>query len=210
MEASRRRLLGRPVQLVLKFSGLFMGVVSHPAFTNLSLRLQACHTAGVLPSDRVVLSRPSAVLDPIRRPPGSVRLPVVNGYTHRLLPAVYLAAGAGEGLPSSCPHLRPSRFPYPGGFLSTCASRLFGAFRGLRRESSGSAPSCPLRASITGLQNSLYAAGWTIASPKGAFDAALRPWAFPPSAGNLLPGLLAAARSGLSPAGKDKLVMSFR
>ena len=38
-----------------------------------------------------------------------------------------------------------------------------------------------------------------------AFDAALRRRAFPPDAGNLLPGLLAATRTGLPPASDDEL-----
>src|SRR5829696_4946863 len=38
-----------------------------------------------------------------------------------------------------------------------------------------------------------------------AFDAALRPRAFPPDAGSLLPGLLAATRTGLPPASDDEL-----
>src|SRR5438552_15858516 len=38
-----------------------------------------------------------------------------------------------------------------------------------------------------------------------AFDAALRRRAFPPDAGSLLPGPLAATRTGLTPAGDDEL-----
>src|SRR5664279_5332575 len=37
-----------------------------------------------------------------------------------------------------------------------------------------------------------------------AFDAALRRQAFPPDAGSLLPGLLAATRTGLPPASDDE------
>jgi len=37
-------------------------------------------------------------------------------------------------------------------------------------------------------------------------DAALRPQAFPPEAGSLLPGLLAATRTGPTPAGDDELM----
>src|SRR6476661_8018629 len=55
------------------------------------------------------------------------------------------------------------------------------------------------------------AAGFTrvtdrsVASPNGAFDAGLRPDPFPDRAASLLPGLLAATRTGLSPAGDDEL-----
>jgi hypothetical protein len=38
-----------------------------------------------------------------------------------------------------------------------------------------------------------------------AFDAGLRRRAFPPDAASLLPGLLAATRTGLAPAGDDEL-----
>jgi hypothetical protein len=38
-----------------------------------------------------------------------------------------------------------------------------------------------------------------------AFDTALRRRAFPPDAGSLLPGPLAATRTGLTPAGNDEL-----
>ena len=41
-------------------------------------------------------------------------------------------------------------------------------------------------------------------SPKRAFDAGLRPDPFPDQAASLLPGLLAATRTGLTPAGDDE------
>jgi hypothetical protein len=44
-----------------------------------------------------------------------------------------------------------------------------------------------------------------IASPRGAFDAGLRPDPFPDQAASLLPGLLAATRTGLTPASDDEL-----
>jgi len=55
------------------------------------------------------------------------------------------------------------------------------------------------------------AAGFTrvtdrsVASPNGAFDAGLRPDPFPDRAASLLPGLLTATRTGLTPAGDDEL-----
>ena len=42
-------------------------------------------------------------------------------------------------------------------------------------------------------------------SPNRAFDAGLRPDPFPDQAASLLPGLLAATRTGLTPAGDDEL-----
>jgi hypothetical protein len=43
-------------------------------------------------------------------------------------------------------------------------------------------------------------------SPQGAFDAGLRPGPFPDQAASLLPGLLAATRTGLTPAGDNELM----
>src|SRR4051812_941577 len=42
-------------------------------------------------------------------------------------------------------------------------------------------------------------------SPTWAFDAGLRPDPFPDQTASLLPGLLAATRTGLTPAGNDEL-----
>ena len=42
-------------------------------------------------------------------------------------------------------------------------------------------------------------------SPSWAFDTALHRRAFPPDGGSLLPGPLAATRTGLTPAGDDEL-----
>src|ERR1700749_4476431 len=56
------------------------------------------------------------------------------------------------------------------------------------------------------------AAGFTrvtarsVASPNGAFDAGLRPDPFPDQAASLLPGLLTATRTGLTPAGDNELM----
>src|SRR5215218_10713204 len=64
-------------------------------------------------------------------------------------------------------------------------------------------PLVPLAgARLTRLQDSRHAAGWPVAPPNGAFDAALRRRAFPPDAGSLLLGLLAATQTGLPPVGE--------
>jgi hypothetical protein len=47
--------------------------------------------------------------------------------------------------------------------------------------------------------------GPLIRSPNRAFDAGLRPDPFPDQTASLLPGLLAATRTGLTPAGDDEL-----
>src|SRR5215204_5972555 len=51
-----------------------------------------------------------------------------------------------------------------------------------------------------------HATDRSVAPPKGAFDAGLRPDPFPDRAASLLPGLLAATRTGLPPAGNDELM----
>src|SRR3954462_825096 len=43
--------------------------------------------------------------------------------------------------------------------------------------------------------------------PQKALDAGLRPGPFPDPAASLLPGLLAATRTGLTPAGDDELML---
>ena len=56
-------------------------------------------------------------------------------------------------------------------------------------------------------QASLDAADRSVAPPKGAFDAGLRPDPFPDRAASLLPGLLVVTRTGLAPVGDDELVV---
>jgi hypothetical protein len=52
----------------------------------------------------------------------------------------------------------------------------------------------------------LHVAGLFSDAYNRAFDAGLRPGPFPNRAGNLPPGLLVATRTGLTPAGDDKLM----
>ena len=67
----------------------------------------------------------------------------------------------------------------------------------------------PLRARpLTTPQASRHATDRIVAPPCRAFDAGLRRRAFPPGAASLLPGLLAATRTGLPPAGDDELTNS--
>jgi hypothetical protein len=58
---------------------------------------------------------------------------------------------------------------------------------------------------LTTLQASLHAADRPVAPPEGASDAGFRPGPFPGQAASLLPGLLAATRTGLTPASDDEL-----
>ena len=206
VETPGRRPLGRPVKLVLKFPGPTTGVVSHQAFTDLSLPQQACDTAGVLPSPVVVLStRLDRSYDPIRHPAGSVRLPVWT--VIRTGRSRTPHERGRRGLPQF-PH-PPSAHPAPptpGQFLGACTSRSSAPSMAFAVISAARHCLVPLTGvSLTRLQDSLHAAGWTVAPPKGAFDTALRRRAFPPDGGSLLPGLLAATRTGLTPAGGHEL-----
>ena len=63
------------------------------------------------------------------------------------------------------------------------------------------------RAFVTTRQASLDATDRSVAPPEGAFDAGLRPDPFPDRAASLLPGLLAATRTGLTPAGDNELML---
>ena len=60
---------------------------------------------------------------------------------------------------------------------------------------------------ITTRQASLNAADRLVAPSNEASDAGLRPGPFPNQAASLLPGLLAATRTGLTPAGDDELML---
>jgi len=62
---------------------------------------------------------------------------------------------------------------------------------------------------LTTRQASLDAADRRVAPPNGAFDAGLRPGPFPDRAASLLPSLLAATRTGLSPADDDELMLDW-
>ena len=73
---------------------------------------------------------------------------------------------------------------------------------------SGSAPpvSVPKDGPLTTRQASHNATDRRFAPPNGAFDAGLRPGPFPDQAASLLPGLLAATRTGLTPVGDNELM----
>jgi hypothetical protein len=114
--------------------------------------------------------------------------------------------GPGRASPVPVPTLCPSRSPYPGGFLGACTSRSSAPSMAFAVLSAARHPLVPLTgASLTRLQDSRHATGWAVAPPEGAFDAALRRQAFPPDAGSLLLGLLAATQAGLPPAGAHGL-----
>jgi hypothetical protein len=135
--------------------------------------------------------------------PASVRLPVCA--VIRTASSRLAEPGPGRASPVPVPTFRPSRSPYPGGFLGAAVQGLC-AVRGLRRSFSGSAPPVPCGLTSRGCRIRLMLrAGRLLASHRRDFDAALRRRRFPFSAGSLLPGSLATTRTGLAPAGGHKL-----
>src|SRR2546428_4044029 len=115
----------------------------------------------------------------------------------------------GRGGPPQFP-LPPSERsePHTPGGSSGLRFQALHPFPGLRPDDPGSAPplSYPKAGRLTTRQASLDATDRSVASPNGAFDAGLRPGPFPDRAASLLPGLLAATRTGLTPAGGNELM----
>src|SRR5437764_12530276 len=109
---------------------------------------------------------------------------------------------AGEGLPSSRRHYLNVPHPLTPGSPSRLHFQDLHRFHGLHREPHGSA----LPQYLTTRQASPSATDRSVASPNGAFDAGLRPDPFPDQAASLLPGLLTATRTGLTPASDDELM----
>jgi hypothetical protein len=144
----------------------------------------------------------------LRLPPGHHPLPgsspVIGPARSGDLPQDHRA---GEGLPSSRRHHHERSAPLTPGSPSGLHLQALHPFHGLRREKRGSALPCSptrRRARLTTRQASLHATDRSLAPPNGAFDAGLRPGPFPDQAASLLPGLLAATRTGLPPAGNDE------
>jgi hypothetical protein len=114
---------------------------------------------------------------------------------------------AGEGLPSSRRHLLNVPRPYAGRFLGAAlpgSSPLPWPSPGLPR-----ARLLLLRPQAGANDAAGFASrcGPLSRSPNRAFDAGLRPGQFPDRAASLLPGLLAATRTGRTPAGDDELAL---
>jgi hypothetical protein len=134
-------------------------------------------------------SRPTPVIGPVapttplRRVVGPGRASPVPAVTIRTFHALYAEEFIGAAIPGSSP------LPWP--------------------SPNGTGLGSPL-ITLTTRQASLNAADRSVAHPRRMLDAALRPRAFPREAGSLLPGLLAATRTGPTPAGDDELVVESR
>jgi hypothetical protein len=143
----------------------------------------------------------------LRRPPGQHPLPGVTGYRAPCFRQQHTAAcRAGEGLPSSrrhCPNVsHPLRRGVPRGCLPG-SSPLCVAFTVVLVARLSLAP--PHGGYVNGAAGFASCYGPSGCFPHGAFDAGLRRRAFPPDAASLLPGLLAATRTGLPPASDGEL-----
>ena len=162
--------------------------------------------AAALPSPTVVLSaRLKQYYGRLRRPPGPRPLPGSSPVIGRATPAAAFRRATGPGRASPVPAITIRTFhaPYAGEFFGAVIQALH-PFHGLRPTGRGSA--LPhIRSRRGRLRLTLRTA--RSHTPKRMLDAALRPRAFPPKAGSLLPGLLAATRTGPSPAGDDELVV---
>jgi hypothetical protein len=166
--------------------------------------------AAALPSPRVLLSRRlKQYYGRLRRPPGSRPLPgsspVIGQGRSSSSPQNHRA---GEGLPSSRRHHANVPSPLRRGVHRGCASRLYTPSMAFAvTHSARLSLSRPKTVALTARQASLEATDRSLAPPKRAFDAGLRPDPFPDRAASLLPGLLAATRTGLTPAGDDELML---
>src|SRR6516165_10242657 len=121
------------------------------------------------------------------------------------------AASPGRGGPPQFPPPPSERSaPSTPGSSSGLHSRLFTPSVAFAVKDATRLPLPPTlkgRAAITTRQASLDATDRSVAPPCRALDAGLRPGPFPDRAASLLPGLLAATRTGLTPAGDDELML---
>ena len=116
---------------------------------------------------------------------------------------------SGRGGPPQFPPPPSERSePHTPGGSSGLRFQALRPFRGLRPDDPGSAPplSCPAGRRVDDAAGFASCCRPLSCSPKRAFDAGLRPGPLPDRAASLLPGLLAATRTGLTPAGDDELM----
>jgi hypothetical protein len=182
-------------------------VDTHRALPSQTLRIDE---VAALPSPQVVLScRLKRYYCRIRRPPGQRRVSRDHRLSSASLPATTLPQVAGPGRASPVPAATICTFraPYAGESFSTCTSRssapsmAFALYSGARHSLFP-----PNRTdTLTTPQASRHATDRTVAPPIRAFDTGLRRRTFPSDAASLLPGRLAATRTGLTPASDDEL-----
>jgi hypothetical protein len=155
--------------------------------------------AGLLPSDKVMLSLSSPVLlAPPTSHPASSRISL-----HQLIPIVMTNVDCqlNEISPVPSTTFTASRSPYAGGFLAAVCSGS-SPLPWPSPSLTGSAPSfSPCGANISTLQDSLYVTGCCFA-PSSRRDTTLRHSQSPGCTGCLLPGRLTLTRTGFPPASR--------
>ena len=210
--------LGRPVQRMLQGTNRISRDTparslrggTSPSGTHRAPPQQCCASTKQrpFPSPQVVLSCGSAGTTAASDAhPASDPLPGLAGYRTPRSGDTSAGHRAGEGLPSSRRHYLNVPRPIRRGVPDGCASRLFTASMAFTVISAARLPLLPpTRAGpLTTLQISRNAADCPVAPPNRAFDAGLRTRPFPDETASLLPGLLAATRTGLSPASDESL-----
>jgi hypothetical protein len=142
----------------------------------------------------------------LRRPPGTTpisrRTPVIG---REPLVTISQITRPGRASPVPAATIWTFHAPYAGGFLAAAIQALH-RVHGLRRDVIGSAPSTPTLTGGTSNDVAGFASccGPPSCSPTRALDTGLRPGPFPTRAASLLPGLLTATRTGLTPASDDE------
>jgi hypothetical protein len=167
--------------------------------------------------EAVALSSPAVVLSArldryyghLRRPPGSLPLPSSSPVIGRHAPPASRNRMGRGGPLQFPPPLSERSEPLAPGSPSRLHLQDLHRFHGLRPSPPGSALPCPtrLRAGLlTTRQASLDVTDRSVAHPRsGALDTGLLHRPFPDDTASLLPGLLIATRTGLTPASDDEL-----
>src|SRR5271166_3735675 len=167
--------------------------------------------AAALPSPRVLLSRRlKRYYGRLRHPPGTTSTSRLSaGYRTRVSERTRSIGPPGRGgSPQFPPPPSERSEPHTPGGSSGLQSRIYAPSMAFAVTTAARLLLFPPAGGVlTTRQASLDASDRSVAPPNRAFDAALRPRAFPPEAGSLLPGLLTATRAGLAPAGDDELML---
>src|SRR5215471_7035627 len=165
------------------------------------------------PSHHRRLCCPAA--QPVLRPPPTPTRPAIHfpgsPVIGRHAPMTRFRRSPGRGGPPQFPPPPSTRSaPHTPGSPSRLRFQALRRFHGLRPDfvRLGTPCSRPRAGPLTTPQASRHATDRIVAPPYRAFDAGLRPGPFPDQTASLLPGLLAATRTGLPPAGDDELTNS--
>src|SRR5919199_608887 len=202
MEPACLASLGREVQLDLESAGLVQRVVSPCGHSRTLPSAQASSLQGPFPRAEFCCLVPSGgTTAPSATLLATADFPGRTGYTA----ACFRLRRAREGFSSSDVHPLVVPLPLSRRVLRGCASKLFTPSMAFAVTPAARLPLVPFRGALTGRQDSLHATDRPVAPPNGACDVPLRRQAFPPDAGNLLPGALALTRTGLAPVGGHQL-----